>query len=456
MKPSVVSLRSLAFALVAFVVLAAAVLISPGAGLAAACLVPLLGTVADPEITKLLGEAAGEVKALRGEVTEVKSQFGLLKETNDKVEKLTLSVDDFQKQFKQLRSHQLAQRRHLVRTTGQISDDAALHVLAASLCTRLKAGGNLEAKQRDLYEGLVKDIMGAEYKTALSSSDIPLPTEFASEVVELVSAFGAARRYGTVFPLGTGTVKLNKLGTDTTFGLIASSGTVTEKSPTITQVTFTAEKFGGLVRVPSEIEADTAVAFGQFIARYAARQMAYVEDWNFFRGTGGASGVNGTAKGLTATVVDDSKTVAMASGDLAPSDITLAKVRLTRSKVDAAALGMSAYYAHPTMEQLFASFNTAGTNPYQANGLNGATLDGFPIRWVDVMPAYSTTDSASTVFILFGDVSYQYLGVRGGMRFESSAEAAFATDEVLVRALERFTVGKMATGAVAGLVSPAS
>ena len=117
---------------------------------------------------------------------------------------------------------------------------------------------------------------------------------------------------------------------------------------------------------------------------------------------------------------------------------------------------MSAYYAHPTMESLFASFNTGGTNPYQANGINGASLDGFPIRWVDVMPAYSTTDSASTCFMLFGDVSYPYLGVRGGMRFESSAEAAFATDEVLIRALERFTVGKMATGAVAGLVSPAS
>lgn len=453
---SAVQLRSLAFGALLFAILAAALILSPAAALGLVALTPLLGITADPEVVKLLTEAGAEIKEIKGSVAKAETQFGLLKETADKVEKLSLSVDDFQAQFKQLRSRQLAERRHLVRSTGQISDDAALHVLAASLCTRLKAGGNLEAKQRDLYEGLVKDIMGANYKTALSSSDIPLPTEFASEVVELVSAFGAARRYGTVFPLGSGTVKLNKLGTDTTFGLIAASGTVTEKSPTITQVTFTAEKFGGLVRVPSEIEADTAVAFGQFIARYAARQMAYVEDWNFFRGTGGASGVNGTAKGLTATVVDDSKTLALASGDLAPSDITLAKVRTLRSKVDAAALGMSAYYMHPTMESLLASFNTSGTNPYRANGLNGASLDGFPIRWVDVMPAYSTTDAASTVFMLFGDVSYQYLGVRGGMRFESSAEAAFATDEVLIRALERFTVGKMATGAVAGLVSPAS
>jgi hypothetical protein len=53
-------------------------------------------------------------------------------------------------------------------------------------------------------------------------------------------------------------------------------------------------------------------------------------------------------------------------------------------------------------------------------------------------------------------VSYNYLGVRGGIRFDTSKEAGFTTDEILVRALERFTVGKMATGAVAGLITAAS
>ena len=72
------------------------------------------------------------------------------------------------------------------------------------------------------------------------------------------------------------------------------------------------------------------------------------------------------------------------------------------------------------------------------------------------MPAYSATAAAGQVFGLFGDVSYNYLGIRGGFRFDTSREAGFATDEVLVRALERMTVGKMATGAVAGVITAAS
>jgi HK97 family phage major capsid protein len=122
-----------------------------------------------------------------------------------------------------------------------------------------------------------------------------------------------------------------------------------------------------------------------------------------------------------------------------------------RVQVDTAALANGSYAFHPSYEQLFSSFNKTGDKPYQANGLNGATLDGFPIRWVDVLPTYSETPAVSTVLGLFGDYSYQYLGVRKGMEFATSMEAGFATDEILIRALERFTIGLMATGAVSGL-----
>lgn len=450
------SIRSLAFGAMLFAIFAAALCLSPAAALGVAAVLPLLGITADPEVAKLLGEAAAEIKSLKADVAATKGEFGLIKETKGQVEKLELSLDGFQKQFKQLRSAQLAERKHLVRQTGQISDEAAAQVLAASLATRIKAGGNLEAKQRDHYAGIYKEITGVEVKAALTSSDIPLPVEHSGEIVELVSAFGAARRYGTVYPLGSASVKLPRLGTDPTFGLIAASGSVTEKSPTIVNVTFTPEKFGGLIRLPSEIDADSIVPMGQFLARYAARQIAYVEDYQFFRSSGAGSGLNGSVEGLCTSTITNSKVTQMASTKVKYSDATLANLRTVRSVVDAAALGMSAYYLHPTFEQHLAGLNTAGDKPYQANGINGATLDGFPIRWVDSMPAYSTGSNASKVFVLFGDLSFQYLGIRGGMRFESSQEAAFATDEILVRALERLTIGLMATGAVAGLQTAAS
>jgi HK97 family phage major capsid protein len=268
-----------------------------------------------------------------------------------------------------------------------------------------------------------------------------------------------------VLPLGAGTLKLPKLITDTAFGLIAQSALVTKKSPAFAWVTFNTEKFGGLIRLPSEIAEDSIVGIGNFIGDYAARQIALVEDSVFFLNLDGST--LGAVKGLCGSTIDNSKVVQMASTNTRYSDATLTKVRALRAVPDAAALRMAAYYMHPSFEQLLASFNTAGDRPYNPTAqlanpsaaqpfITGPTLDGFPVRWLTAMPAYSTSANASKVFLLFGDLSYQYLGVRGGIRFDTSREAGFTTDEILIRAIERFTIGLMATGAVGGLETAAS
>src|SRR5262249_29966791 len=194
-------------------------------------------------------------------------------------------------------------------------------------------------------------------------------------------------------------------------------------------VTFNVEKYGGLVRVPAEMDADSIVALGQFIARYSARQIAKIEDLLFFTNDGSTYGA---VEGLTKSVITNSKVTQMATTKTHYSDATLAYLRTLRSVVDAAAIMTGAYYMHPSFEQFLSGLNTAGDKPYQANAAQGATLDGFPIRWVDVLPAYSTTVNVSKVFMLFGDLSFQYLGVRGGVRVDNSVEAAFATDGILI------------------------
>jgi HK97 family phage major capsid protein len=385
------------------------------------------------------GKASGE------EITKIKTE----------INKIAADLQVMQRTQSKLRNLRSAK-------PGQVSDDAARHLGAIALVIGLQRGQIKGATA----EGLVKDILGIEARTAVASSDIPLPTEYQGEVVELVGQYGAARQYGTVFPLGAGTVKLPKLTTDPVFTLVAASGGVGEKVPQTPFVTFTAEKFGGIVRLPSEIEDDSIIAIGQFLARYAARNIARVEDTNFFVGTGAGSGVNGSVAGLTASTITNSKVVQMAGTMTAYSKATLANFRALRAVPDAPIIRRGFYYLHPTMEQLLSTFNTAGDKPYNPNAqfsntggqpfLSGATLDGYPIRWVDVLPAYSASAVISTVFALFGDCSYQYLGVRGGIRFDTSMEAGFTTDEILVRALERFTIGLMALGAVAGLETAAA
>lgn len=394
---------------------------------------------------RVLGGVEGLQKSIAGHES-------LIRASGADVLKLKEGANAVQLQLAELQRRQAEFKSRTLARPGQVGEECARHMGGLAVAAGLVRG----QLSGDRYEGLVKDILGVEARAALTSSDIALPVQYSGEIAELVGQFGAARQYGTVFPLGTASVKLPKLTTDPTFTLIAASATVTEKSPQFGWVTFTPEKFGGLVRIPSEIEADSIVALGQWIARYSARNIALVEDYNYFIGTGAGSGQNGSVAGLTASTITNTKVSQMASTKTHYSDMTLANIRAIRAVCDAAALRNGAYYLHPSFEQALSGLNTAGDKPYQANGLGGATLDGFPIRWVDVMPVYSVAVNVSKVFALFGDMSFQYLGVRGGIRFDTSNEAAFATDEILVRAVERFTIGLMAVGSVAGLQTAAS
>lgn len=330
-----------------------------------------------------------------------------------------------------------------------VSDDCARMIGAIGMAKAIQKGHVLD--NRESISRIVAEVLG---KAALTTSDIPLPVSYSGEVVELVSKYGSARKHGTVFPLPTGVVKLPRLKTDTAFGLIAMSAALTQTSPQFEFVTFNAEKWGGMIVLPTEISEDGGVALGQFIARYAARQIARIEDLVFFAADGTAT--YDSLEGLTKSVVTDSKVVDLASTKTKYSDITMAKFRELRSVVDAPVLGSGKYYIHPTFEQVLNSFNTAGDKPYIANGIKGASFDGFGIEWVDVLPAYSTSNNASKVFALFGDLSYQYLGVRGPIRFDTSDAPGFANDQLYIRALERFTIGKMAAGSVGGLRTAAS
>jgi HK97 family phage major capsid protein len=394
-----------------------------------------------------------QIQEFQGILGEVKGGWAELKKLPEILGGLKQENDGLRKDLNEVRRLMVARSTcgSTTRLPGLVSDDCARHLTGIALSARLRSGKQVE--NADYVHGLAKDILGVEIKAALSSTDIPLPIEYSGQVVELVSQFGAARRYGTVYPLGAGTVKLPQLKTDPAFGLIAQSAAVAEKSPQTAWVTFNAEKYGGLIRVPSELDADSIVAIGQFIARYAARQMARIEDVVFFTNDGSTFGA---VEGLTKSTITNAKVTQMAATKTHYNDATLANFRTIRAVVDAAAIAMGSYYMHPSFEQHLAGLNTAGDKPYQANAAQGATLDGFPIRWVDVLPAYSTAANVSKVFILFGDVSFQYLGVRGGVRFDTSVDAAFVTDEILIRALERFTIGMMAVGAVSGLQTAAS
>jgi HK97 family phage major capsid protein len=227
-----------------------------------------------------------------------------------------------------------------------------------------------------------------------------------------------------------------------------------EKSPQVNFVTFTPQKAGGIVRIPSEIDADTIVPLGQFLARYIARETARWEDTVLFTADG--TSTFNTLKGVGQTAVDNGLNVQLATGKTKPSDITIADIRSMRAKVNAAAMFASSYYFHPSMEVLLRSFNSASYVPFIV-GYNGqASFEGFPVRWAAALPVFDSTAHVGQIQGAFGDLSYWYLGERSSVSVETSREVFFATDELAVRALERFTVALMASDAMSALQLAAS
>src|SRR5437660_11911267 len=196
------------------------------------------------------------------------------------------------------------------------------------------------------------------------------------------------------YPIGMGTSRPARMGTRPAFASVAMSAAFSELSPTVTFASLESHKIGGIVRIPREIDEQSIVAMGSFLARYGAIEFARAEDaWRFLADS---SGTYETVKGIVQIARDNTKTVVLAPTKIKPSDATLADFRSLRTKVNKAALNgrLSAYYLDSTWETQLPSFRTtAEPNVYQRLPDGSAILDGYPIIWTDVMQAYTTSDA---------------------------------------------------------------
>lgn len=394
----------------------------------------------------------------------------------DRVKGLEKENDDLRGQLKGLRKMGLRGMNDGVRWIGNkafVSDDcaAALTSVFVLSCARVENGLETliaDGAARDRIKAHAAGILSMEVKTAMTGTEIPLPTVYVPQVIELVFKYGQARQYATVFPLGAGTVKLPRLkaGEDD-FGYFGAgtagmSQGITEKRVTAELVTFTANKAGGLIRIPYELEEDTFTPIGQFLARYIARQLAKLEDKTMFLADGTSTYASQTGVGpYCATAVGGAYPylLQLAGGKTKPSDVGLDDLRNLRSKVSAAILAGNgfdaAYYLNPTWEPVLRDFNTYPNFIVYENVNGQPKFDGWPVRWVGVMQTMLTSAAPSTFPAMFGDLSFWYLGERGVPRIEVSREVFFATDELAMRALERIDVEAMGIDAMAALETAA-
>ena len=404
-----------------------------------------------------------QVKEFQGILGELQGGWAELKQ-------MPASLRAMQEETAQLRQHVTDVRRWFgaragsasrVRSAGSISEGCARH-LAAQFIVQCEKSGRLEAlaslpAQRDALVEFARNALNVTTRSALTTSDIPLPAEYGTEVRELISEFGVVRRRMFPYPIGLGTARPARMGLRPAFGSVAMSGTFQEKSPAFEFASLESHKLGGVVRLPREIDEQSIVAMGQFMARYGAIEFARAEDtWGFLAD---GSGTYESVKGIVKIARDNSKTVALATGKTKPSDATLDDFRALRTKVNKAALNgrLSAYYLDTTWETRLPSFrSTAEPNVYQRLPDGSAILDGYPVVWTDVLEPYGTAASADKPIAVFGALGFWWFGEHGSPRIDTSEHVWFVNDQLAVRFIEEIDFDYCAIDATAALLTAAS
>jgi HK97 family phage major capsid protein len=412
------------------------------------------------KVIELTEEQVNEFHSILG---EMKGGWAELKALPATFKNLQLENGELKQQVSDVR-RSLASRSAIAprrRGAGLVSDDCARY-LSAQFILHCERSGKLEAlasapAQREALAGFARESLSVVSRAALNTSDIPLPSEYSGEIRELISDFGVVRRRMLPYPIGMGIARPARVGTRPAFGSIAMSAPFSEKSPTISFASLESHKIGGIVRLPRELDEQSIVSMGQFLARYGAVEFARAEDtWGFLAD---GSGTYDSVKGIVQIARDNSNTVVLAATKTKPSDATLSDFRALRRKVNKAALNgrLSAYYMDSTWETQLPTFKTTSEpNVYQRLPDGTAILDGYPIVWTDVLTPYGTSAATDSPLAVFGALSFWWMGEHGNPRIDTSEHVWFVNDQLAVRFIEEIDFDYAASDATAALITAAS
>jgi len=401
------------------------------------------------------GASAEKIKAMESELATAKAAAA---EQEKKQKEQEARIEKAETELKKVQRLVALRGTPGVRRRGLVTEECA-RAIAGSVILHCARSGSLEAfitnsANRDAMLTEARNIFGIEAR-ALTTTEIPLPTSFSGELRELVADFGVLRGQMFPYPLTGGTSRPPRFGTRPAFASIAMSGAFTEKKPTFEFASLESHKIGGYVLMPRELEEQSVVNMGQFLARYGAVEFARAEDtWGFLAdGTATYESVSGVCK----VAETGSKIVTLGATKTSPSDATLQNFRALRRLVNSTARKAGKYYLNHTWETRLREFNTEA-DPfifmYRPDG--SATLDGHEIVWVEVLQEYTEAAAAATYFAVFGDLQWWWFGERGSPRVDQSEHVAFLNDQLAVRFMEEIDFDYQSLEAAAVLKTSAA
>lgn len=284
-----------------------------------------------------------------------------------------------------------------------------------------------------------------------SAGGVLVPDEFSTEIIILRDQYGMFRRLCTVMPMGRDTMNVPRRTGGLTAYPVGEGKGIAESQMAWDNVKLTANKWGVLSLMSSELDEDAAVNIGDILVGEMAYAFAISEDTAGLSGDG-TSAYHGTRGFLQlfADQISGGASTFKGAVDAASGHDTFAEIDSTDL---ANLMGALPQYAYVMGSPGFLCSQLAWATVFQriiqsAGGISKDDITGkvayqylgFPVEISPAMPA-TTGDLSDKAMILFGDIGLAAtFGNRRGMAVARSTEYKFAEDQIAIKATERFDI----------------
>jgi HK97 family phage major capsid protein len=266
-----------------------------------------------------------------------------------------------------------------------------------------------------------------------SSGGFIVPDEFRRELITALEEENVIRGLATSFTTMTGVMTIPVNSAHGSASWKTEGAAYSASDETFAEVTLNAYKGTALIKVTEELLNDSAFPLESFIAKEFGRRLGKLEEEAFINGTGSGQPtgiVGGSTLGATA-----SATNAMTADNL--TDLYHSLGRAYRAK--------ATWIMKDSTVQLIRKLKTGvssdNTYLWQAGLKDGEPdrLFGRPVVVSEFMPAATSALKA----VLFGDISYYYIGDRQAMSMQRLNELYAENGHIGFRQFRR-TDGKLA------------
>jgi len=295
------------------------------------------------------------------------------------------------------------------------------------------AGDYAGAFWRSMRSGVVASELRDHKVGTDSLGGYTVPDAFKNELIAALIEEDVMRKYATQFTTTSGIMSIPVNSAHGSASWKTEEQAYATSDETFAEVTLNAYKATALIKVSEELLNDSAFPIESFLAKEFGRRLGKLEEEAFINGTGSnqPTGVfGGSTLGTTATATN-----AITADEL--TDLYHSLGRAYRSR----ATWVMKDSTVKIIRKLKTGVSSDNTYLWQAGLKDGEpdTLFGRPVVVSEFAPAATTGLKA----VVFGDLSYYYIGDRNAMSMQRLVELYAANGQVGFRQFRR-TDGKLA------------